>query len=145
MPLNPSITGTKSSVLLLDTCTHLTNLHIWMACGARLTYPSVQSLHQRSTRFQGTATSWIAQHRAGADPEVRHFCMVCTIAFICICVLGNILSSCAFISPHHRILKIKFTGCVHIHYSHLTVPQATPMCLLGKNACTRGSVQLINE
>lgn len=139
---------TKSSVLLLDMCTSTTALLIRMVCGTHLTYPSCQSLRQHSVGYRGTVTSWTVGHRAVTTLKVLHFFMICTIAFTGTCVLRNILSSCAFLPPHHRILEIKFTGgvCVFVytHYSHLTLPEATQMYLLGKNPCVGGSVQLIN-
>ena len=101
---------TKSSVLLLDTCMCVTALLLWMVCGAHLMYPSFQSLRQHSIRYRGTVMPWIVGHRAVTNLKVLHFCMICTITFTCMCVLSNILSNCAFISPHHRIFKIKFTG-----------------------------------
>lgn len=114
-----SNTDTKSSVLLLDMRTRVTALLIWMVCGAHLKYSSFQSLRQHSIRYRGTITSWIVGHRAVTNLQVLYFCMICTIAFTCVCVLSNILSSCAFVSPHHRVLKVKFTSvCIYTLLPH---------------------------
>lgn len=102
--------NTKTSDLLLDMCTHVTALLLWVVCAAHLVYPSLQSLHQHSVRHRGTVVSDTVGHRAVTHLKVLHFCMICMIAFTCICVLSNIVSSCTFISPHHKILKIKFTA-----------------------------------
>lgn len=90
----------------MSTCE--TALLIWMVCGAHLMYLSFQSPRKHSIRYRGTVPSWTVGHRAVTDLQVLHFCTICAIAFTRVCVLSNILSSCAFVSPHHRTLKIKF-------------------------------------
>lgn len=102
--------NTKTSDLLLDMCTHVTTLLLWMVCAAHLVYPSLQSVHQQSIRYGGTVVSGIVGHRAVTNLKVPNFCMICMIAFTRICVLSNIVSSWTFISPHQKILKVKFTG-----------------------------------
>lgn len=102
--------NTKTSDLLLDMCTHVTTLLLWMVCAAHLVYPSLQSVHQQSIRYWGTVVSGIVGHRAVTNLKVPNFCMICMIAFTRTCVLSNIVSSCTFISPHQKILKVKFTG-----------------------------------
>ena len=113
-PLNMSHMDTKSSILLLDTCTHVTALLIWMVCGTHLRYSSFWSLCQHSTRYRGTVMSRTVGCRAVTNLKVRHFCMICTIAFTCMHLLSNVSPSCAFVPPHHRILKIKFAPvCIY--------------------------------
>lgn len=92
----------------VDTCNYSSAL---MVCAAHLMYPSLQPLHQHSIRYRGTLVSGTVGHRAVTNLKVLHFCMICMIA-LCefICVLSSIVPSCTFISPCHKILKIKFTA-----------------------------------
>lgn len=143
MPLNTSNMDTKDSVLLLGMCTHVTALLTWMICGAHLMYLSFQALRQHSIRYRGTAMSWTAGHRAVAHLKLLHFCMTCTIAFIEV----RALTFCQVV--HSYPLNVGYLVsnsqvCAYRHYSHLTVPEATQMYLLGINPCMGGSVQLIN-
>lgn len=136
--------NTKTSDLLLDMCTHVTTLLLWMVCAAHLVYPSLQSVHQQSIRYWGTVVSGIVGHRAVTNLKVPNFCMICMIAFTRICVLT--LFQVAHSYPlTKRSLKSNSQVCACTHYSHLTVPVATQMYLLGKDLPMGGSVQLTYE